>query len=232
MALIAPDEKALFIQVPATGCSAAAVTLRQLGFKDIGGKHNSLPQLLAQNVITEDQAASMQVVATVRNPLERWLTAYARFAGGWYEDHFRNRSIRSQWIHERGRIYKIKRKLECSLARIAGFNLWLRSYWWRNLRRRRRSTTQNMDLLELWRMDFCYPMLEGVDTTLKYERLQEDFARVFSQYGNAADLAIPVANATPNRSSSKAVISPRALKFIHSEFGACLERYGHDERLR
>jgi hypothetical protein len=100
MAIICRDYKLLFIQVPATGCSSVSkVLIEQFGgeklpqqdlmlagkYKLVGEKHNSLSQLLGFNLISRQALKSYIVFGTVRNPFDRFATAYQRYISSWWE---------------------------------------------------------------------------------------------------------------------------------------------------
>ena len=100
MAILCSEHDLLYIQVPATGSSVVAQVLRdELGGEQVpersirrngqvvvSGPHCTVPELVAHDVLTREEIDSCLVVATVRNPFDRWATYYQRRAGeDWIE---------------------------------------------------------------------------------------------------------------------------------------------------
>ena len=147
MAIICRDYKLLFIQVPATGCSSVSkVLIEKLGgeklpqkdimlagkYKLVGQKHNTLKQLVGFNLISQQELKSYLTFGTVRNPFDRFASAYQRYISSWWEqmtqsddpncpanragEAYRERYVRNvQWGSSRLRV------TTPSLRRRAGF---------------------------------------------------------------------------------------------------------------
>jgi hypothetical protein len=172
MPVLCRDLNLLFVMVPGTGCSVVACVLcDEFGGERLPNKHASVDRMIADGTLSRSEIERLNVVATVRNPFDRFVTEYTRIAGTWYDDHFNNHSPRSQWIHDKGERYKKWKQRQQRRARKGGFDNWLigmvRRYRLRQLIRRPAQVAKMMELL-------AYPMIGGVDRTIMYERLEDE----------------------------------------------------------
>lgn len=223
MALIVPELRLLFIMAPHTGCTAIGEVLRDrfdarwVPEDDITGpdgriviprKHTRLPQLLSAGLITPEQRASLTVAAGVRNPFDEEVSHYKQ----------RERDYRARRDDA-----ETRRKLAGGKAapdlRPIDFETWLRRRyvgrpWSRLLGRTPKRPA-----------DFT----EGVDTVIRFERLQADFDTLLAGLGVTEHVEIPVVNPTGVREKRpyQEFYSPRARAIVESVFADRIARYGY-----
>jgi len=226
MPILCRDLNLLFVMVPGTGCSGVACLLcDQFGGERLPNKHASLDQIIAEGALTRTEVDQLQVFATVRNPFDRFVTEYTRIAGTWFDEHFANDSPRSHWIHDKGPRYEKWKRRQQQKARERGFDSWLigtvRRYEIRQFVRNPLQYRRRLDLL-------AYPMVEGVDRLMLYERLESELKAVLRDAGAEAEFSLPRRNVTPGKKSDyRDYYSPRSRAFVEKKFGAVLNRFGH-----
>ena len=254
MAIICRDYKLLFIQVPATGCSSVSkVLIEQLGgeklpekdillagkYKLVGEKHNTLKQLVGFNLISTKELKSYLTFGTVRNPFDRFASAYQRYLSPWWEqmiisddpncpanrsgDTFRARYVRN-----------VEQQIQ--QAREEGFEAWLT---------RKIMLPQRLDRrvkfgFKRWfkkqplllsksslKMNIAYPLIDGVDEVIRHEHLESDFNKILSQVGVNEYIPIPHTNKTPGKKSYQEQYSPEARAIVERELADPLAKFGY-----
>ncbi|MGL4881998.1 MAG: sulfotransferase family 2 domain-containing protein, partial [Waterburya sp.] len=188
MAIICRDYKLLFIQVPATGCSSISdVLIDKLGgeklprsdimlankYKLVGEKHNTLKQLVGFNLITPQELKSYLIFGTVRNPFDRFASAYQRYISSWWEKMIKSDdpncpANRSGEVYHERYVKHVQKQIE--LARSEGFENWLS----RKILLPQRLDTRVKSVFKRWlrkqplllskdavRMNIAYPLIEG-----------------------------------------------------------------------
>ena len=223
MAILCPDLNLLFVQVPSTGCSVIGRVLREQfggvykpeksvirdGKVVVQRKHNTVAEMLEHGVITEDELQGLLVVATMRNPLDRFVTFFQRRVGPWVEeyaawaqrdlDRRRDTLTDEQYADALVRLER-KRKREEKRARTlrrVGFDVW----FLRTLAQERWKKSGDL-------MRRSYPMLDHVDVVLRYERLEEGLNEVLKALGVQEPVALPVRNVTPGKKPFASYYSP------------------------
>ena len=254
MAIICRDYKLLFIQVPATGCSSVSkVLIEQLGgeklpkkdimlggkYKLVGEKHNTLKQLIDFNLISSKELKSYLTFGTVRNPFDRFATAYQRYIGPWWEQMIQSDdpncpANRVGKAHRKRYVSNVQEQIR--LAREEGFEKWLT---------RKILLPQRLDRrfkfgLKGWlkkqpllmtknsvKMNIAYPLIDGVDDVIRFEHLESDFNKILSQVGINEYIPIPHTNKTPGKRSYQEQYSSEAKAFVEQELAKELATYGY-----
>lgn len=211
MAIVCKDHSILYIQVPGTGCSVVGRVLNQeYGGKDLGRKHNDVPELLDRGLLTPTELQSYTVLANVRNPFDKWVTYYQRLRGDWIEEYlsFRRRDLERRaeahgmtdeeyssqikWLRRHG---KAQRRRAWIMRRV-GFNSWLLVTI---LRWRIRDRNMDPDQFGFQHLSHMFPMLSHVDFAIRQEALDEGFASALQLVGIREPAPIPKKNLTAGK---------------------------------
>lgn len=220
MAILCKDLGLLYIMVPGTGCSVLGnVLLRQFGGsylpeRDIvqngrivhQRKHNTVPQILRDGLITQTELESLLVVANVRNPFDRLVTYYQRLAGDWteYAHGVQRRLIERERqamgeaeYAERVKLHERRMRRQQQRQRMIhriGFNPWVLG----TIARWCARDAIAPPYLRINRREMLFPMLEGVDVVIRNEQLQEDVAALLETLGTGK-VEIPRKNVTQGK---------------------------------
>lgn len=254
MAIICRDYKLLFIQVPATGCSSISeVLIDQLGgeklpdsdlmlankYKLVGEKHNTLKQLVGYNLISQQELKSYLTFGTVRNPFDRFASAYQRYLSSWWERMIQSEdpncpANRSGSVYRERYVKNVQQQIQ--LARDGGFEAWLI---------KKIVVPQRLDLrlkhgCKRWfkkqpllltksslKQNIAYPFIEGVDRVIRYEFLERDLNDVLRQVGVKEYLPVPHTNKTPGKKTYQTQYSPEARAIVEEELGRELAMFGY-----
>ena len=254
MAIICRDYKLLFIQVPATGCSSISeVLLEKLGgeklpgsdlmlankYKLVGEKHNTLKQLVGFNLISQQELKSYITFGTVRNPFDRFASAYQRYLSSWWERMIQSDdpncpANRSGAVYRERYVKSVQQQIQ--LARDEGFEGWLT---------RKIVVPQSLDRrikhgFKRWfkkqpllltksslKRNIAYPYIEGVDRVIRYEFLERDFNDVLRQAGVEEYIPVPHTNKTPGKKTYQTQYSPEARAIVERELGQELAMFGY-----
>jgi hypothetical protein len=220
MAIICREHKLLFIMVPGTGCSVVGKVLqeafggtflperavRKNGRVVVQRKHNRLPEILEHGLMTEEERDEYLVFATVRNPFDRWVTYYQRYAGEWVDKYegFAERQIerdrkrfdlsKSEYRRRKKQVtWKMKKnRRRQRVIRGLGFNVWMTGTllrWWWDAQESRRGSIG----------EYAFPMLEGVDAVMYQERLEEGLNEVLQRAGVSRSVRLPRKNKTSGK---------------------------------
>ena len=254
MAIICRDYKLLFIQVPATGCSSISkVLIEKLGgeklpgkdimlagkYKLAGEKHNTLKQLIGFGLITPSELESYLTFGTVRNPFDRFASAYQRYISSWWtqmiESDDPNCPANRAGSAYRSRYVKHVQQ-QIQLAKQEGFEAWLS---------RKVLIPQRLELrlklgFKRWlrknpifptkssiKTNIAYPFIDGVDQVIRFEHLEQDFNQILSQVGVKEHISIPHTNKTPGKKSYQAQYSHQARTFIEQELAQQLAKFNY-----
>lgn len=250
MAILCREHDLLYIQVPATGSSVVARTLKEeLGGepvpeqpirKEDGGiavhrTHCTVPELLQHDVLSPERISSCLVFANVRNPFDRWTTYYQRRVGGdWVEysidvrrrqlDRDREQFNLSDEEYKRRRRHLQKRKRvqerKGYLMRRIGFGGWM-----------------NYTLLRWWWNDvwgrehgireYTFPMLEGVEVAIRQEQLNEGLNRVLEVAGVNQSVTLPEKNKTSGKKPYSEYYSWLTQKVANLVIGNMAKKFGY-----
>lgn len=260
MAIICRDYKLLFIQVPATGCSSVSkVLIEKLGgeklpqkdimlagkYKLVGQKHNTLKQLVGFNLISQQELKSYLTFGTVRNPFDRFASAYQRYISSWWEQMTQSDdpncpANRAGEAYRERYVRNVQKQIQ--LAREGSFEQWLSrkillpqrfdrrvkfglKHW---LRKQPLLLTKNS-----LKMNIAYPLIDGVDRVIRFEHLETDFNNILSQVGVDEYIPIPHTNKTPGKKSYQERYSPKARAIVEQELAQqlALFEYTFEEHL-
>lgn len=211
MAIICKDHSIVYIQVPGTGCSVVSrVLIDEYGGKNLGRKHNDVPELLERELLTAAELDDYIVVANVRNPFDRWVTYYQRFRGDWIEEYlsFRHRDLQRkaeaqqmteaeysdklEWLERHA---KAQRRRARVIRRI-GFNTWLLVTI---IRWRIRDRNRSLDRFGFRHLGQMFPMLANVDYAIRQEALDSGFQSALRIAGIHEPASIPQKNLTSGK---------------------------------
>ena len=254
MAIICRDYKLLFIQVPATGCSSVSkVLIDKLGgeklpqkdimlagkYKLVGTKHNTLKQLVKFNLISSKDLKSYLTFGTVRNPFDRFASAYQRYISSWWEQMIQSDdpncpANRVGEAHRERYVRNVQKQIQ--RAREEGFEKWLS----RKILLPQRFDRRIKFALKPWfkkqpllltknslKMNIAYPLIDGVDEVIRFEHLERDFNNILSQVGVDEYIPIPHTNKTPGKKSYREQYSPKARAIVEQELARELATYGY-----
>ena len=254
MAIICRDYKLLFIQVPATGCSAISrVLTEKLGgemlpqkdimlaekYKLVGRKHNNLKQLIGFNLISQKELKSYLTFGTVRNPFDRFDSAYKRYLSSWWEQMIQSddpdcSANRSGKAYGARRVKNVQKQIQ--FAREEGFERWLsrKIVFPQRFDRRIKFGFQRwfkkQPLLltkSSLKMNIAYPLIDGVDQVIRFEHLDSDFNNIIRQVGVNEHIPIPHTNKTPGKKSYQEHYSPKARAIVEQELAQELAKFGY-----
>lgn len=203
--------------VPGTGCSVVGRALqerldgeffpeypvRENGRTVVERKHNSLPEILTHGLLSPEERDHYLVVATVRNPFDRWVTYYQRYVGDWLEGYegVSQRSIKRdkkkfdlsekevdrRYKQLENRFEKLRRRRK--ILRLIGFNTWMKGtllrWWWDDQQSDRGSIET-----------FAFPMLDGVDVAMRQEALNDGLNVLLTALGTKERIELPRKNKT------------------------------------
>jgi len=227
MAILVRDKSFLFIMVPHTGCTAVGKVLvdsaggeylpaqpikNGSGTIIVPRKHNTLPQLLAHNVLTPHDRLGMLVAGTVRNPFDWLVSQYLRFLPVRAGDQSGVVKTAAGYIQGDPRYQGGPEEFEA---------------WLVNRYRRRRRSPLGRILPRQSRKHVDW--LEGVDAVMRFERLQETFDALVTRVGIEQHLEIPVMNQTVSRQGRdfREWYTPTAREIAEEAFAGYLKKYGY-----
>lgn len=179
--------------------------------KNIGGeimlwiKHNSIPQLLNHNLLTELNLSELNTFATVRNPFDSLVSLY-------YKKKHRYQKLLSDstsWIHENGgAIAK-----EVQFCKEHTFDEWLS--------RKYRDKSVLHSPFKPKKESLFNSRLQRVQHIIKFESLQSDFEHLMRQFGIKGLPIIPEINPTEykpkNYTSAYSKTSKRLVEKVFRE---------------
>lgn len=248
MAIICRQHKLLFIMVPGTGCSVVGRALQEhLGGEFIPEephrvngrvvvprKHNRLSGLLEHDLLTQRERSEYLVFATVRNPFDRWVTYYQRYAGDWL-DYYEGVAVRqierdkderglsdeevqkrrNRHVHRFEQLRKRQR-----MMRWMGFNAWMKGtllrWAWQDEKDSRWSITEH-----------AFPMLDGVDMVIRQETLNEGLNEVVSKAGVNTTIDLPRKNETEGKKPYTEYYSWSTQRLAQWLLGSEMDRFGY-----
>ena len=225
MAIICRKYNLLFIMTPRTACTAigellcehydgeflpAEDILDSRGFISVQKKHSTLSQLLAHNLLTLGEAASLLKVAAVRNPFDSLVSLY-------FKQRLKYQPLladSSSWVHRHPRYAENMR-----YAQTHSFNAWVFRVSYRKILKR---------LLGLRASMFAEHTL-GVDEVIRFETLEEDLRNTFNRAGIAWKADIPKVNPTDERTNRdyQSIYSRPAALAVEFAYSYDLKTYGY-----
>ena len=246
MAIICRDRKLLFIMVPGTGCSAiGSVLIKKLGGewlpreplfrgsrKLLNNKHNTIAQLLHFGVLSKAEVDKFVKFATIRNPYDRYASTYERLVGTWTENAM-DSTKPNGWNNIGDEAFQQKlraRKLaESEGARRDGFGKWLEQVLVRSHRADWRIIRRVQSLIGKGTVHRypAFPMIEGVDELIRYERLEEDFNRILRIAGVEEFVPVPHQNPTPGKKPYPDYYTPELRKLMEWYAGEQMAKFDY-----
>ena len=253
MAIICRDYKLLFIQVPATGCSSISeVLLEKFGgeklpeedimlagrYKLIGEKHNLLQQLLGFKLISEAELKTYLTFSTIRNPFDRFASAYQRYTSSWWElmiqsDDPNCPANRVGATYRQRYVKHVQQKIQ--RARDQGFETWLERKlsspsFQRQLKFGFKRWCRKQPLFpspKYRKMNIAYPLIDSVDYLMRYEHLEADFNQILDRVGIEEFVSLPHTNKTPGKKSYREQYTPAARAVVERELAEELAMFGY-----
>jgi hypothetical protein len=225
VAILCRDHNLLFIQAPRTACTAIARLLLDRfggehlpgedivggdGFYAVPRKHCSVKQLLEYKVLPADYRSKWVTFTSIRNPFDSLVSMYVKKRDK-YQPLLADPNA---WIHRVAGYVE-----DMDFCRTHSFEEWLDKHYavsWldRTLGRGRRSLHDRYTF--------------GVNSVMRFERLQQDFEQVMRSAGITGDVTIPAVNATPNKSANyQSYYTERARMLVEYTFKPDLDRYGY-----
>lgn len=237
MAILCRDLNLLFIMVPGTGCSVVGQTLQKVyGGEKLGRKHNSIFEIVEQGLLTDEELNDLLIVATVRNPFDRFVTYYQRLVGEWtsranalylqqLEDR-RGELSERELLDEKCRIEKKNRRRESRsrLIQKVGFNRWMKVTairWYVEGR------SKKVRAYGLGARDIVFPMLERVDIAMRYEQLDQAFRSILGLTGVTEFTELPKKNITPGKRHYSEYYGKSTRRLIEILFRAELRNFDY-----
>jgi hypothetical protein len=225
MAILCRDLRLLFVQAPRTACTAIEILLVQRfggeslppenildrdGFIRVQSKHCTIPQLRAEGLLPADYASRYTTLTTVRNPFDSLVSLYVKKRDKYEKDV----ADPTSWVHSvRGYVEDIE------FCRTHTFSEWAM----------KRYAVGRLDrLLGKGRRSLYGRYTAGVETVMRFERLQQDFEAVMRRLGIEDGVTIPAVNRTAQRSSRyQEYYTPETRKLVEYVFRDELTRYGY-----
>ena len=253
MALISREKKWIFIMVPSTGCTATGEALiKKFGAEFIPKKtifanskpvlhkkHNSIKDLLDHGLISKSELRSYLVFATVRNPFDRIVTAYARIQGGWWDERIKKNEARlmdgsvPKERYESKKKNTAQKKKEIKELKTMDFDTWVKNWvgpspdasW---LFRIKHFVYENLNTKDYDAK--IYPGIKDVPHVIRTEHLEEDLNALFKRTGRLAQddwIEIPKFNVTPNKKPYQSYYSAASVEMIERKFGKILKKFDY-----
>jgi hypothetical protein len=225
MAIVCRAHQILFIMTPITACSAVGKALREelggeflpaepitdgRGRVRLDSKHNTLADLLRHELLDESASRKMYKFSTVRNPFDRLVSKYAKEKNK-LQEHLGDPG---SWIHRDPRLVE-----DIVFCRDHSFDEWIERRYRTRLWPRLRGQGRKNGLLRY---------AEGMDTVMRYENLDGDFAKVLKAAGVARRVEIPRFHVTEGRTRDyRSYYSASSRKIVEYAFRDVLERFGY-----
>lgn len=237
MAILLEDSKLLFILVPGTASSIIGDELLARGgefvpkesiFSNgklvVDFKHSSLASLVQHQFV---EPAKYYVFSTIRHPLDRFVTYYARYEGAWLENYQHEflkglevtemdseaKEKHKQWFYYNLR----KKKKRQFLIRKIGFNLWFQFTIIRK-------TLQGQNQLKR----FAYPLIEGVDAAIYYEDLEKGLNEILTKHGYQSFISLGRNNVTEGKKPFKSYYNFFSKALIWLLMKGLLNEFGYE----
>jgi hypothetical protein len=196
MAIICRQHGLLFIMTPRTACTAIGDLLcssyggefippddilDSSGRIRIQKKHSTLSELIGDGLLTEKDAESLLKFAAVRNPFDTLVSLY-------FKQRLKYQPLLADpnsWVNRLGPLYAKNMRY----AQTHTFNQWVFKKCRRQFAKRLLGVPPSM----------FAGHTRGVDTVMRYERIEQDLQAVFQKAGIKAAARIPSVNRTIER---------------------------------
>ena len=137
------------------------------------------------------------------------------------------------WVNAGDEVYRDRlraRKLaEVERARQGGFGKWLKRRLIRLCRPDWRAARWVRNLVRgvPGNRHSAFPMIDGVDELIRYERLEEDFNRILRKAGVEEFISIPHENATPGKKAYYEYYTPELQQLMERYLGDQMTKFGY-----
>ncbi len=239
MAIICREHGLLFLMAPRTGCTAiGSVLMDELGGEWLPGddvvdenglfvvqkKHCTLQQLLEHNILSEGERAQLVTFTAVRNPFDSLVSLYFKMHQG-YQNELNDPE---SWV------YKVPGYAEgLEVTRNLTFEQWInRSYpdlpFY--LASKPLNDVRNFVKRLMGKQSHIEDsFVQGVDHVMRFERLQDDFAKVLEAAGVRNPPIIPKINVTKARSDKdyRSFYTPRTRRKVEVYKEGVLKEFGY-----
>jgi hypothetical protein len=174
-------------------------------------KHSTLPELIENGLLTEDDARGLLKFAAVRNPFDTLVSLYWKQRSKYQpllEDP-------NSWVNRIGPLYAKNMRY----ARTHSFNRWVLKKCRRQLLKRLFGVQPSM---------FC-DHTRGVDVVMRYETIEKDLEGVFKRAGVSPKAKIPTVNPTEERKERdyKACYNRLTIAAVRLAFSDDFKTYGY-----
>ncbi|MDH4386238.1 MAG: sulfotransferase family 2 domain-containing protein [Caulobacter sp.] len=208
----------IFVMNPRTGCTATAEVLTsKLGAHYVPGedrldekgrilvqkKHTSLRELQEHNILTSDQISQAFKFVTIRNPFDSLYSLWAKKK----VDYVKLSDDPNSFVN---RLPGYREDMD--FIQTASFSEWIRHRYGKE----KRQSSVNLKYIT------------GVNMTLRFETLQQDFSRALRAFGADAELEIPLINKTAGRQGHyREQYDPAARTLVEQAFKRELDLTGY-----
>lgn len=247
MAIVCRDHKLLFVMVPGTGCSVVGKALqekldgrflpeqplRRNRHTVLARKHNTVPELAEHDLLREETRDEYLVFASVRNPFDRWVTYYQRYAGDWLEEY---EGVARRRIERERKTFDLREEEVCRRRQQLRDRL-RRLRWRRRIIRLLRFDGWMITTLIRWAWDerggrgniarYGFPMLDGVDVAIRQERLNEGLNRILEHRGIDVRIDLPRKNTTGGKTSYTEYYSGPTRQLAEALLGEEMDTFGY-----
>ncbi len=226
MAIICRSYNLLFIMTPRTACTAVgSVLCRELGgeylpendilddkgYFRVQSKHNTLTELLENDVMTATEASSLLKFTCVRNPFDSLFSLYTKKRHK-YQPLLADPD---SWVHKTPKYVE-----DMAFCKHHSFNAWIYKHY---------SRKAVKGVLGMGKSSMFERFVKGVDEVMHFENLQGDFQRVLKRAGVPFELSVPVVNKTleRDREGYRKQYSSVSRKIVEYAFNDDLNRFGY-----
>jgi hypothetical protein len=226
MAIICRKYNLLFIMTPRTACTAIGELLCSYyggeflpsedivdsnGRISIQKKHSTLAELINQKILTQEETRSLLKIAAVRNPFDSLVSLYIK-------QKLKYQPLLcdpTSWVNRAPRYANYMR-----YAQTHSFSRWILRVSYRKLIKR----------LFGFRSSMFSTYTQGVDSVLRYEKIETDLKEAFRKAGIPWKVDIPIVNRTDERTNRnyRSYYSRTAAFAVSVAYSEDLRRYGYE----
>lgn len=209
-------------------------SIRQGGRVVVQRKHNTVDEILRSGLLSHSEIANYLVFANIRNPYDRWVTYYQRYAGTWidgYEAHVNRRLTKKTPSKEvrgalEGRVRAHELEMERHrkrqrIIRLVGFNPWMTATLLRWYRQGRKVGSSEPLL------PYAFPMLGGVDVVIRQEQLEEGLNHILRMVGITDHVSLIRKNVTEGKRRYEDYWWAPTRRLAETMLGQLPERFGY-----
>lgn len=196
-------------------------------------KHNTLQQLIDFKLINREEVNKYLKFANVRNPFDRYATAFARFYGPDIEIAL---SDPTSWIYkdesgalrDSNEVAKTKKHLQkmIKISREKGFDAWLSKELGlqARLKAKLKAYCRRGDKAPY---SYDYRILDNLDDFIRFENLEQDFNRILQNVGITEWISLDNVNPTKGKKPYQEYYSQKSRALIEKLFQEELRRFNY-----